>query len=483
MLLIRKITGNIIIRIVITILQFIASILIARIDGARVLGVLALVQSINNLVRFIFSSGFTNAFTVLSKKESIKSHIGTFSLIFFISKLLGVLLTIIIIFIFQYFIKVDNQVLLLLSIFLCGNLLNTFNQIPRAVYISEVNIKRARIPEIYYNLFYQVQRILVPLFSLSVIYYGFSYLISILLIIPIYWNKFLLRIRPFSFDRTKVYPYLLNALKFMLFAAPTFIIMQLDLVLVVIFGDFIKAGIYFTGKIIIQFLQLFVDEIGMVFFPMMIGYIKVDNLNRFFNDIRIFELITQVLFFFIILFFATWGKELLVLFFGNFFIQAYTPLLILTIYLALVTYILPLELYILSGNHKSFIIIMRWVRLLLMILSFGIFSKLNLDLFMNLSLSFLIAGLIYFIIVLTFGNKIHKKLLNEIISRPFIVVNSILFALIMFYFVLESFYGFSFSNKLYFTLTFMFLILLLIYIIPQYKFYIMKLISKRKIYE
>lgn len=273
----------------IQILSLSVGIVVARIVGPEVIGILAYSMAFVNMFSVITNMGLGLGYTKLvSEGQNEEECNGTFVL------LQGILILIYIpVTIGAYLYKTDyiiefNEGTILFLIFLCLNTIALTLNIPRIVFAAKMEQAKQDVPSIIQSILGQIFRLTVVLFGYKAIALALSRLLALIAVLPIY--LYLIKdIKIAKFNKKIAYRLFNISIPVLITAVTLSLMNTTDKVILEYFTNTKEVGIYSAGQSLIAFLMLINTSAAALFFPLFSKYYakgELDNLN---STIRKFE--------------------------------------------------------------------------------------------------------------------------------------------------------------------------------------------------
>jgi O-antigen/teichoic acid export membrane protein len=281
------------------ILQIITSILIARLAGPTVLGILSYGLSMASLLSFVADLGFGTAhIKLISEGKNESLCIGTFSVIKFILILLYILIFITIIVVHQslglFESPIQKKVLIIFAI---NQILIEFSWIPMLTFNAKTEQAKQDIPELIRNFTNQTSRIFLVIAGFGAVALAYANLVSsilMLLVLFLFFIKYLVNLK---YDKNLFKEYLKISVPVIIIGLSTKTYEYIDKILLQYFLGSEELGYYTAGYRIGSLILLLANTVGMLFMPLFSSAFTNNNkdyiikiANKFIRFICIFIL-------------------------------------------------------------------------------------------------------------------------------------------------------------------------------------------------
>ena len=416
-------------------MQFGATIVVARIAGAEVLGTVAYGIAFTSVFGFIADLGTGTAhIKLVSDKENQADCNKTFLLVKLALIALFALVILAYIFIKKQFFQFTfpseihrNVVFIAFAAAIVNHLIS----ISSAIFRSKIEQAKQDIPNLTKTLINQLLRISVVILGFGAIAITISSLVAVCTVLPIY--IFYTSKYPFgSFDKVLFKKYLGISLPLILVVASNSFIAFGEKLLLQRFTDSTELGFYIAGYRMSDFILLIATSIGLLFMPTFTEYINKNDFSNVNRLIHKFEQASYTLVLPIVLSLFFFSQSVISIFYGEEYVSSAKVLFIITLSLFIHTALIPYG-NILSASHKftTLAILSVFKALSFLILSYFLVSPNFAGLkSYGMSLSILGAQLCHSIsLLLIVKIKYHKI---KILSLYKIIIYAVVFNAILF---------------------------------------------------
>lgn len=401
----NKVFLNIVLRFLVIGIQFLYFYILLEKDMPAFIGLIGVFLTSVQFFQFVTVSGITNSI-ISSNKNKVNLYSST--TLFLI--LVAFFATIIYGF---FFLNIELNILLVLLFFISKHYI-TF---VRALNIKNIKILNSKVPEIVYSLSINLIWLFLILDGVNDIKmflyaFIFSHFLGALI-------SFLVAPR-FSFDiklaLNNLKDCLVNNYKFISVDLPFYILKNLDVILVYIFGDLSLTGKYYVLKSIIKVLFVVIEEISSIFFTYMnkkkkqesqvsLNILKIGLISKYLS------LIVQIIIF--IIFYSD------IIAIEVYYFQA---LIFLVGFSSIFSEITLKENYLLKGSKKRLIMFRTLILLLFLTILYVLMKKIEINLILCVPLSLFITFSLYSFVYFNYTNFN----LNNLAKKNIIIFSSII---------------------------------------------------------
>ncbi len=448
-------------RLIVQLIQIIASIIVARIAGPTVLGTVAFGLAYVTMFTSISDLGLTTAFIKkLSEGVDEEKCLGTFVRLKMILVFLYTFSVIVFFIIQKVFLKVQfesNDHIIVIFIQLAASTVGLFYSIPKATFAAYTQQAKADIPNLIQTLSLQVLRVIIVLLGFGAVALAFGNFLSTLIILPMFIYLFKNH-KIGSFDKDLAKEYFIISLPVTLTGILSTLFTTLDQVLLQFFTNSEQLGYYTAGFRIGGFVLLISQSIGGLFFPLFSKASNEKNYETIKRLVNKFERFSYIYIMPILILVTIFAKEIVLLLLGSKFINSTAIMVVINIAMFLNVVNSPHGSILAGlGQFKKTLIIVIWqfITFLILVVIFTYPSFLNLSGF-GTALSILIANLLNVIL-----HRIYsKKYLNSISNMPTIyylsfgILNFTVFSLLKKNIPMESLFVIVIFIIVYFVITF-----------------------------
>ena len=287
----QKFFLNFISKILTRVLQFVASILVARLAGPGILGTLAFANSYVNAFGIIASLGTGGAHTkIVSEGTELGRANTTFGVIKSVLALLFALVVLSVFLVQKYYLghtfesQVHEHVILIILVY---QVLQKIILIPNATFIARTEIVRSSILGIANKVLLHLARIVIVLLGYGALTLAFGYLLSALLVFPVAW--FLFKGYPFGkFDKKLAKRYLMISFPIILINFSESLMVSLDKVFLQFFLGSEQVGYYTAAMSIGGILSILTLGVS-IFFPVFSAAFAKGQYQYIIDKIETFE--------------------------------------------------------------------------------------------------------------------------------------------------------------------------------------------------
>ncbi|MCJ7482992.1 MAG: oligosaccharide flippase family protein [Thermodesulfovibrionales bacterium] len=279
-------------RIVVQFFQILTTIIIARIVGPSVLGTVAYGLAFGSLFKMIAELGVGTAhMKLLSEGRDAKACLGTYARIkvsligtyfvfamgaFFVQKYL-----------FKYkFESREFQYVIIVSIFILT--IEYFWTIPKVTFAAYTEQAKQDIPNLIYQVLYQILRLTVVLLGYRALAMAFSNLTAVVIVTFLYFYLFK-NYQIGKFDRQLAKLYFSMSVPIVIMMLAQSLVYQSDIVLLQFLTNSEQVGYYTAGFRIGGYVKLIGQSVGILFFPIFSKAISENNLGLINEKIGKFE--------------------------------------------------------------------------------------------------------------------------------------------------------------------------------------------------
>ncbi|MEO0143272.1 MAG: oligosaccharide flippase family protein [candidate division WOR-3 bacterium] len=258
-------------KMIVQFISVIAGIIVARIAGPTILGIVAFGMSFVSMFLFFADLGTGSAhIKLVSEGRELGDCIKTYTVIKSLLTVLFALIVISFLVVKIYILKIQFESSIYLSviiIWLCTNIIGQFLYIPISTFIALTQQARQDIPNLIQTIATQALRIISVFLKPSAIYLSLANLAGTIIISPFYLRLF--RTYPKGkFDKNLANDYLKIAKPMIVLHLYGFLTLYLDKVLLQYFSDSTQVGYYTAGFGIAGFMQAISLTTGPLFFPL-----------------------------------------------------------------------------------------------------------------------------------------------------------------------------------------------------------------------
>ena len=328
----QKLILNYLSKIIIQILQVIATIVIARYAGADVLGSITFALAYTSAFWFIADLGTGTAhMKYISENSDSADIIKTYIVI----KLCLIIAYVIIVLTFfmtqKYLFKVDfgaTETELLIYMSICIIVLQQLVLIPNSTFAGKAEQAKQDIPSLIQNIFFQISRIIFVLVGMGAFYLVMGHLASVLMGALI--SFYLFRNYPIGIYRKDIaIKYIRTSLPILTVIVIIILMQNLDKVIIQFSNNSSEVGIYAVGYRFGGFILSFSDTVNLLLFPIFTSAFKRDDYAFVFDIVRKYEKLCLAFGLPLIILIIMLSKDILLLLVGNSFIGSVATMQIL----------------------------------------------------------------------------------------------------------------------------------------------------------
>ncbi|MCF8261081.1 MAG: oligosaccharide flippase family protein [Melioribacteraceae bacterium] len=438
-------------------IQLAVTVVVARVAGPTVIGTVAFALAYTNTFKFISDLGIGTAHIKLVSegKHNEGALLATMVRIKFLLLIIFVVFVSIVFIIQYYFMNLNfesNEHVIVIFLSLSVTVIEQLYTIPKTTFAAKVQQARQDIPNMLYNLIFQILRLSVVLIGFGAIAIVSTKFIAAMIVLFIYYKLFSTKINLKLFDSQ-------IARKYFSISGPIIIIMicqsviyMSDKVILQFFTNSTEVGIYTAGFKFGGYIQMIGSSIGILFLPIFSKAFVEDKIDEINHKIKKFARFSFNFILPLALFIAIFSDQIILILLGAEYIGSIPILAIITFSTFLMVSATPYG-NIISGrgefkNLAYFYTIQLFVFLLLAItLVYPEFLNLK---GLGLSMSILISNVILALCFLIFAKKIDSRLVvgHGLSSFVFGLVYSSI------YYILYVLFGDALIYKIFFVVLF-----------------------------
>jgi O-antigen/teichoic acid export membrane protein len=251
-------------------IQIVASIIVARVAGATVLGTVSFGMAFVYVFLFLADLGTGTAHVkLISEGADLGKCVGTFTRL---KLALTALFFVAVLAVFagqKYILRIPfespiHQYVIL--IFLAAAVLEQVVEIPKRTFMARTEQAKTDIPQIAREFLYQVLRIVVVYLGYRAIALALGNLFSLLIVLPLVWYLFKDYPRG-SFDKALALKYIRMSLPVLVIGLSTTVISQIDRIVLQYFTSSEQVGIYTAGYRVGSLVLMVANAVGVLLFP------------------------------------------------------------------------------------------------------------------------------------------------------------------------------------------------------------------------
>jgi O-antigen/teichoic acid export membrane protein len=432
-------------KLIVQMIQMATSLIVARLVGPSVLGVLAYGLAFVSMFSFIVDMGTGTAYVkLITDGNDQKAILGTF---------LRIKLSLILLFIFVVIssllysksgslsnisLNLQDKVIL---IYLVITVMSFLYSIQTTHWTSLMQQAKVDLPQLLQQIVYQLLRLAAAFAGYKALGIVISNFIACLVVLPLYlWMGKGLSIG--KFEKSIAILFLKISFPVILIGIFQVLIYSTDKVLLKHFTDVRELGYYSASFTIASFMRGIESSVGILFFPFITTYLKESKIDKVSNIIARFESFSLTFIVPFTILFVIMSDKVILLAYGNEFLPAVKPLSLLLLTFTVSLFLLPYGNIIL-GKGKFYLAAIIWAAAFFVYILTAFFltspAYLNLQ-GQGMAIALLISNLFLGLVFVLETKKIEKeiKVLPGLKVLLFNLIVAIIFGSIYYYFIADN---------------------------------------------
>ncbi len=446
-------------RLLVQIFQIGASIIVARIAGASVLGTISFGLAYVTMLSFIADMGFGTAhIKLVSEGRDEAMCMGTYTRVKLFLIIIYSFFTIAFFFIQKdvFNIKFESKEhITVIFVFLISSIISQLISIPKTNFMAHTQQAKTDIPEMVQTLIEQILRIIIVVLGFRAVALAFGNLVSVMIIVPLI--IFLFRDKTIGqFNKNLFKEYLQISIPVMLTAFTSTVSSNIDKVLLQFFSNSEQVGYYTAGFRVGGFVLLISQSVGILFYPLFSQAAANKDFEAIKRIVEKFERFSYIYIMPVLILATLFSEDIVRILLGREFATSAPIMVIINVAMFLRVLNAPYSSILVGLGHFKkgldigVIVFLAYLLLLFILISSPFFKMGG----MGAALATLLSNIIM-ILLYRFYSKKYLPILNNktaVLYLFFGIVNYYVF-----YFILNMTKLFSGYNKIFFSFGYVFL--------------------------